>query len=237
MPGHPGCGTSVKVMFDGLLIDMDGTIVDSTSAVIKNWKVIAEEIGVKADVILRSSHGRRTMDVFEEIAPDKADWEHIKSIEGRLPRLFSHEVVEIQGARSVLSSLVENGASWAIVTSGTVPLVTGWLSVLNLPQPVHLITAESVERGKPDPPCYLLGREHLCLREPFHRVLVVEDSPARIRAGKLAGCKVLGLVTSHTLEQIAQAEPDWIVKDLESIKLKEQTGGKVMIEISNVLYV
>lgn len=66
---------------------------------------------------------------------------------------------------------------------------------------------------------------------------MVEDSPAGIRAGKLAGCKVPGLVTSHTLEQLAQAEPDWIVKDLESIKLKEQTGGKMMIEISNILYV
>ncbi|KAJ4231191.1 DL-glycerol-3-phosphatase [Fusarium falciforme] len=79
------------VMFDGLLIDMDGTIVDSTSAVIKNWKVIAEEIGVKGDVILRSSHGRRTMDVFEETAPDKADWER-ESDKGLLPALFIADV-------------------------------------------------------------------------------------------------------------------------------------------------
>ncbi|KAM0419057.1 hypothetical protein ACHAPT_011996 [Fusarium lateritium] len=237
MVSYPGHGSSVEVAFDGLLIDMDGTIIDSTSAVVKNWMVIAEELGIESGAILKSSHGRRTIDVLEEIAPDKAELEYVKRIESRLPRLFGHEVVEIPGVRNVLSSLIESCAPWAIVTSGTIPLVTGWLNVMNLPKPVHLITAESVECGKPDPACYVLAREYLCLQGPSHDILVLEDSPAGIQAGKLAGCKVLGLVTSHTVEEISQAEPDWIVKDLENIKVKGQVGGKVTIEISNILQV
>lgn len=44
--------------------------------------------------------------------------------------------------------------------------------------------------------------------------LVVEDAPAGITAGKRAGAKVLGVLTSHSYESVKSAEPDWIVPDL-----------------------
>ena len=44
--------------------------------------------------------------------------------------------------------------------------------------------------------------------------LVVEDAPSGILAGKAAGAKVLGVLTSHTLDQVKKVEPDWIVEDL-----------------------
>ncbi|KIM29418.1 hypothetical protein M408DRAFT_35868, partial [Serendipita vermifera MAFF 305830] len=44
--------------------------------------------------------------------------------------------------------------------------------------------------------------------------LVVEDAPAGIRSGKTAGAKVLAVLTSHSLEAVKAAEPDWIVPDL-----------------------
>lgn len=153
-------------------------------------------------------------------------------MEGLLPKLYGGDAVEILGARSLLETLIPAGAPWAIVTSGTTPLVTGWLDVLNLPHPEHLVTAESVENGKPDPTCYRLGRSKLKLADTA-RVLVFEDSPAGIRSGKDAGCKVVGLVTSHTLEQVAAAEPDWIVQDLRSVKMVEVKDGVVTVEITN----
>ena len=44
--------------------------------------------------------------------------------------------------------------------------------------------------------------------------LVIEDAPSGIRAGKTAGAKVLGLLTSHTPDQVKKEEPDWIAEDL-----------------------
>jgi len=105
-------------------------------------------------------------------------------MEGLLPKLHGADATEIPGARSLLDSLIARGTSWAIVTSGSIPLVTGWLGVLNLPAPEHLITAESVTNGKPDPACYLLGRERLGLASADKQVLVLEDAPAGIRSGK-----------------------------------------------------
>lgn len=161
----------------------------------------------------------------------------VRHMEGLLPKNHGDEAFEIPGARAMLESLIELSSPWAIVTSGTVPLVTGWLHARSLPTPSEdrLITAESVANGKPDPACYLLGRERLGLEGSDAQVLVLEDSPAGIRAGKAAGCKVLGLVTSHTVEQVVAAEPDWVVRDLSSVKVLRSEGGKVTIEISNAL--
>src|SRR5690348_5938744 len=127
----------------------------------------------------------------------------VRHIEGLLPKLHGEDAVEIPGARKLLDTLIAAKAPWAIVTSGTVPLVSGWRDRLHLPHPAVLVTAESVENGKPDPACDALGLSKLGLNKTdSSEVLVLEDSPAGIASGKAAGCKVIGLVTSHTLEQV-----------------------------------
>ena len=155
-------------------------------------------------------------------------------MEGLLPQNYGDDAVEIPGARSLLDQIGKAEAPWAIVTSGTTPLVTGWLGVLKLPVPEHLVVAEDVENGKPDPTCYLMGKEKLKLGERAE-VLVLEDSPAGIKAGKAAGCKVLAVVTSHTVEQVMAAEPDWIVNDLRSVKLVGNSEKGVELEILDAL--
>jgi glycerol 3-phosphatase-1 len=155
-------------------------------------------------------------------------------MEGKLPVLYGDDAVEIPGARDLLRSVTEHHVPWAIVTSGTSPLVNGWMSVLNMTIPEHLVAAEDVQDGKPDPTCYLMGRQKLGIQDAAN-VLVLEDSPAGIQAGKAAGCRVLAVVTSHTAEQVAAAEPDWIVKDLESVKIIQGSEKGVELEISNIL--
>jgi glycerol 3-phosphatase-1 len=155
-------------------------------------------------------------------------------MEAILPLKYGADAEEILGARALLHTVVEQKVPWAIVTSGTTPLVSGWLDVLKLPFPEHLVVAEDVENGKPDPSCYLMGKAKLGLA-PGDEVLVLEDSPAGIRAGKAAGCKVLGVVTSHTVEQVQQAGPDWIVRDLRSLRILRNGVDGVVVEIDNGL--
>ncbi|KAI0202375.1 HAD-like protein [Astrocystis sublimbata] len=225
----------VDVTFNGLLFDMDGTIIDSTAAVVKHWTTIGSEIGVDPEVILQTSHGRRSIDMLKILAPEKATLEYVQRMEGMLPKKYGADAVEIPGARALLDQLIAAKAPWAIVTSGTEPLVHGWLEVLKLPHPEHLVTAESVENGKPDPACYKLGWSRLGMPGNAN-VLVLEDSPAGIEAGKAAGCKVIGLVTSHTMEQVVAAQPDWVVRDLSSVKMVScGDDGRVTLRISDAL--
>lgn len=137
--------------------------------------------------------------------------------------------MEILGARSLLAGLEEAGLPWAVVTSGTRPLVAGWLKILGLAEPRCLVTAEDVEKGKPDPACYVLGKERLGIQD---KPLVVEDAPAGIRAGKAAGFEVLALATTHKTEELVDAGADWIVRDLESVSLEAGEEGLGLVRVS-----
>ena len=112
----------------------------------------------------------------------------------------------------------------------------GWLDVMKLSCPQHLVTAEDVLEGKPDPACYELGRDKLGLTKD-KAVLVLEDAPAGVKAGKAAGFSVVGLATSHTVWQLKEAGADWIVRDMRSVKFKQwdKKLQAVSVEISDTV--
>jgi glycerol 3-phosphatase-1 len=66
-------------------------------------------------------------------------------------------------------------------------------------------------------------------------MIVVEDAPSGVRAGKAAGFKVIGLTTTHSIGQVKEAGADWIVQDLRSVTLKGFADGVIQVEISNAL--
>ena len=63
-------------------------------------------------------------------------------------------------------------------------------------------------------------------------MLVVEDAPAGVKAGKAAGCKVLGLATTHDVDGLRDAGADWLVEDLSCVKVigKEEDGWGILVE-------
>ncbi|KAF1943189.1 HAD-like protein [Clathrospora elynae] len=221
----------------GLLFDMDGTIIDSTEAVVKHWQKIGREIGVDPGLILATSHGRRSIDVLQIYEPKLANWDYISRVEGLIPKEFGQNAIEIPGSRAMLEKLEEQAVPWCIVTSGTRPLVTGWLDVMKLAHPKNMVTAEDVLNGKPDPACYQMGEKKLGLQEKQPSIIVFEDAPAGVRSGKAAGYTVIGLHTTHTLEQLVKAGADYIVQDMRSVRLKSwnKTTGEGGIEIADAL--
>ncbi|KAH7385642.1 HAD-like domain-containing protein [Pyrenochaeta sp. MPI-SDFR-AT-0127] len=225
------------ITYNGLLFDMDGTIIDSTEAVIKNWQRIGREIGVDPDVILATSHGRRSIDVLQIYEPKLANWEYICHVEGLIPKEFGQDAIEIPGSRAMLEQLDQQAVPWCIVTSGTQPLVSGWLDVMKLARPKNMITAEDVKNGKPDPSCYQEGAKTLGLRVKDPSIVVFEDAPAGVRSGKAAGFTVVALFTTHTIEQLVEAGADYIVQDMRSVRLKswDKTTGEGQLEIANAL--
>jgi glycerol-1-phosphatase len=180
--------------------------------------------------LAQTGNVRASPPTFHSLTNDSED---VREVEGRIPREFGHDAVEILGARSLLMALEEVSARWTIVTSGTQPLAQGWLKILGLIEPPFIVTAEDVVHGKPDPACYNLGRKKLGLPE-FAPVLVFEDAPAGIRAGKAAGCLVVALTTTHAVSHLIDAGADWIVQDLRSVKLDsiDLKTGEMNIRIS-----
>jgi glycerol 3-phosphatase-1 len=66
---------------------------------------------------------------------------------------------------------------------------------------------------------------------------VLEDAQAGVRAGKAAGFSVVALATTHSIEQLRAAGADWIVRDLQSVTLRQydKKTGDLKIELSGAL--
>lgn len=160
-----------------------------------------------------------------------------------MARECGDKIAFIPGATALLGALGAAHAPWAIVTSGSRALLDGWLRYVTVPTPQYRVTANDITHGKPHPEPYLKGRDGLASLELLPRadsadIVVFEDAPSGIRAGKAAGFRVVGLLTSHSIDAVRAAGPDWIVPNLESIVFKGRTegeSGKVELEIKNAL--
>jgi len=188
-------------------------------------------------VILATSHGRRSIDVLQIYEPKLANWEYISQVEGLIPTEFGQDAVEIPGSRAMLELLEQKAVPWCIVTSGTRPLVTGWIEVMKLAHPRNMVTAEDVKNGKPDPACYQMGLKKLSIQRSSPSIVVFEDAPAGVRSGKAAGFTVVALFTTHSIEQLIEAGADYVVQDMRSVTLRawDKTTGVAQLEITNAL--
>jgi sugar-phosphatase len=167
-------------------------------------------------------HGRRANEIIHLVAP------HL-SIKDEVYALETDEISRMDGmrtyagARELLSSLPAR--QWAIVTSGSVRVAYARLNYVKLPRPEVFITAEDVRAGKPAPDAYLIAAQRLHV-SPADCV-VVEDAPAGIQAGKTAGMKVIGVTSSHSKEELRQA--DVVVGQLSDIKPR-LAGNQINIQ-------
>jgi sugar-phosphatase len=209
---------TVSVKAKGILFDMDGVLVSSIGSVIRCWRLWAKHYDVPGADTYEVPHGMRAIEIVRELRPDIDASEGLKYIED-LELDDVSDLVVLPGVKEVLASLPEE--RWAIVTSATRRLLVGRLKAAGLPVPSRIISADDVERGKPDPEPYRRGAELLGFRPD--ECVVVEDAPSGVGAGVAAGCRVLGVLGTHSAADLKAA--DWIVRSLEGLSVTASTDG------------
>jgi mannitol-1-/sugar-/sorbitol-6-phosphatase len=95
-------------------------------------------------------------------------------------------------------------------------LATTRLKQTGLPIPRVLVGAEDVEKGKPDPECYLKGAQLLGATAEW--CVVVEDTPAGIQAARSAGMVPIAVATTHRASELSDA--DAVVRTLCGVCLE-----------------
>jgi sugar-phosphatase len=219
---------TIQLRVCGILFDMDGVLMSSLGSVERSWRIYAQDRGLDPDIAIRLAHGRRALETVRELMPDADHQAELLAIED-LEVADNEGIAVLPGVRELLQSLPHD--RWAIVTSATGRLARSRLAYAGLSVPDRFVSSEMVENGKPHPEPYQRGAKLLGC-DPAS-CLVVEDAPAGVAAGKAAGCKVLGVLTTHSAASLHQA--DWRVPTLESVKITILQNGALEVTIGNVI--
>ncbi len=121
--------------------------------------------------------------------------------EGLFRQLYEEHVKEIDGFLPFLSSLKAHDFLTGVATSApreNMDLIMGKLGFR--PNMESMLSSEDVTRHKPDPEVYLKSAHNLGV-SPEHCV-VFEDSFSGITAATRAGMQVVGVLSSHTREEL-----------------------------------
>lgn len=210
----------VTVEAAGLLFDNDGVIVSSIGSVNRCWRKWAAHYNVPVAPDWEIEHGTRAVDVMQKLVPGINIVEGLKLIEDMELEDVA-DLTVLPGVKDLLESLPMD--RWAIVSSATYRLLVGRLKVANLPVPERIISGDRVVNGKPHPEPYIKGAEliHAAPKD----CIVIEDAPSGVRAGKAAGCRVLGVMGTHSADELRAAGVEWVVETLEHAKAEVIENG------------
>jgi sugar-phosphatase len=203
-----GLGTLSDEVFEAVLFDMDGTLIDSTPAVHRAWTTWMHEFGLDPEQVGRH-HGMPSAQVVRALLAEDRRVEAIRRID-ELELADVHDIVVLPGAAEALDAL--RTAKNAIATSCTVPLAKARIAAAGLQPPSVLVTVDDVAHGKPAPDPFLEAARRLGV-DPA-RCLVVEDAPKGLEAAHAAGCFTLAVVTTTAREDL---HADAVVTNLSEV--------------------
>jgi sugar-phosphatase len=209
---------SVCVEAKGILFDMDGVLVSSIDSVVRCWRQWAAIYNVPNAETYEVPHGMRAIEIIKSLRLDVDADEAIRVIED-IEMEDMADLTVLPGVKTLLESLPLE--RWAIVTSATRRLLLGRLQTAGLPVPERIISGDMVERGKPDPEPYRRGAALLGLRP--EDCIVVEDAPSGVGAGVAAGCRVLAVLGTHSVEELSEA--NWVVSSLDEVIVVVKADG------------
>ncbi|MEU1530288.1 HAD family hydrolase [Streptomyces fagopyri] len=208
-----------------LLLDMDGTLVNSDTVVERCWRRWADRHGLDGDEVMKVVHGRQGFASMAVLLPNRPmEQNHADNA-----RMLAEEtadmdgVVAVPGAAEFLASL--DGLPHALVTSADVGLSSARMAAAGLELPDVRVTAESVGASKPDPEGFLKGAAELGVAP--EDCVVFEDSGAGISAGRAAGMRVVGVGPRAGFHR-----PDVLVRDLTQIRVERVGDGSLRLHVS-----
>jgi beta-phosphoglucomutase len=186
-----------------VLWDMDGTLLDSAGYHFLAWRetLAAEGFNLTREQFL-ATFGQRNDHILRSLFGQDLPTSEIERIgeakEARLRELIKKRgAVLLPGVQRWLRKLRNDGWRQAIASSAPLLNIETILDVLNIGDCFDaIVSAEDVQRGKPDPEVFLTAAAKLCV--PAARCIVVEDAPAGIEAAHRAGMRTIGVGPQHS---------------------------------------
>lgn len=193
------------------LFDLDGVVVDSNQLHVESWKEVARRHRFDCpDPDHIGKCGLRTGAVIRDLLRwpvTEAEAAQIGFEKEEIYRAWIRAggIRPIPGVREFLAQARQLGIRCAVGSSAPRENVDLCLQALHLEDTfAATVSGADVQRGKPAPDIFLKSAERIGA-DP-RQCLVFEDAPAGIAAAHAAGMRAIGLLTSHTREEIAAAD-------------------------------
>lgn len=210
------------------LFDMDGVLFDTMPQHVRSWKQTADEYGLEAKqdefYLYEGMRGIDTIaKLYHRTFGKEAPMELVEEIYERKTALFNNANFELQlipYTREVMAVVKEKGYDIAVVTGSTqnnaYPRIEKYYS--DYVKREHIITAESVTKGKPNPEPYLMGMKLFgCSPE---EAIVIENAPLGVKSGSSAGALTIAVTTGPIKESILREEGAQLVfPDMKALQI------------------
>jgi beta-phosphoglucomutase-like phosphatase (HAD superfamily) len=191
----------------GLIFDMDGTMIDSMPFHAQSWVSFVARHGITIDVddLLRKTTGRTGAECMEvlfgrPIAQQEA-WALIHEKEEIYRALFEPVFAEVQGFKRFCASAHASGLRIGVGTAGDKHNIAFAMRHLKMdPLPHAMVGGDEGLPGKPEPAIFLEAARRIGA-DPA-ACIVFEDAPFGIEAARRAGMKAVAVCTSHSAEQL-----------------------------------
>jgi sugar-phosphatase len=193
--------------YAALLLDLDGTLVDSEPRHVETHRRFLATQGITAsDELCEGNIGKGDQAFYQglidthHVSGDAAEWVRKKT--DLLMESYRITGLALRpGVHELLGRAFVDGIPCVVVTSAERRLCTLSLAVVGLDHRLpSRVCWEDTAGHKPDPAPYRLAARRMGV--PPERCLVIEDSPSGVKSGKAAGCTVVGypgLVASREL--------------------------------------
>ncbi|MBN2111282.1 MAG: HAD family phosphatase [Methanosarcinaceae archaeon] len=201
-------------MLKAIIFDMDGVLVDTMSDHAQAVQNIFDQLGVKMDKRdIYEREGERTVDIIRfllEKGTGDASAYDIRDIVRRYIQEFNR-IVELQVFEELRESLplIRTRFRLAVVSGSDRPIVNDIIRN-EFPDIFEvMVTADDVERGKPDPEPYLRAVEMLGIESD--ECIVVENAPMGVESAQRAGICCIAVPTY--LDPVKLKHADILIRD------------------------
>jgi phosphoglycolate phosphatase len=218
--------TSKRLKVKALMIDLDGTLVDATEALVEAAKHALTTIG------------------FQRISP-QIGVEIARKLQSNLPLnslLRKNGIVKVERQKFV-TAYFNAFHNLTLKKTKPIPNVHATLHTLSKDQPLALVTRRNISQkqlikelrrlqfvpyfkaivtsqdvNKPQPSPEILLKAAQKLKVPIEKCAVVSDSIVDIQAGKAAGIKTIAVLSGlFNRKELEKWKPDVIVKNINCL--------------------
>jgi beta-phosphoglucomutase len=186
---------------------MDGVICDTNPYHSLAWKAFLEKFGITSseEEFIAHMYGKSNSYILKhffkrEIVGKEFDLMEFEK-EALFREIYEAHVKPIAGLIEFIEDLKANGVRTGIATSA--PFLNMELILSKLPlrdKMQSLLASEDVSTHKPNPEVYLKSALNLDISS--ERCVVFEDSFSGVTAGKAAGAKVVGVLSTYKVEEL-----------------------------------